>query len=74
MRSVFNRNLEARVLIQAFHYMSCGALQQKESIHANGEVEEVKEKQKEIEKHPTMQQVLLQDPDFTLDKDINSIQ
>ncbi len=41
-------------------------MQQIESIHANGEMEEVKE-QKKLEKNPTMQQVLLHDPDFTLD-------
>lgn len=56
--------------MQAFHYMSCGALQQKESIHANGEVEEVKEKEKEIEKHLREQHVLLQDPVFTLDIEV----
>ncbi len=51
--------------MQAFHYMLFGAMQQIESIHANGEMEEVKE-QKKLEKNPTMQQVLLHDPDFTL--------
>ncbi len=40
-------------------------MQQIESIHANGEMEEVKE-QKKLEKNPTMQQVLLHDSDFTL--------
>ncbi len=35
--------------MQAFHYMFFGAMQQIESIHANGEMEEVKE-QKKLEK------------------------